>query len=78
MILIPEQISDLRKQREKLLEKIETYKEYLKSKEKMDSDRNANTIVGDSFIDGHYHRDKDNLSDINHILETSRLQNVPA
>lgn len=68
MILIPEQISDLRKQRQKLMEKIKTYDDYIKNKEIMDTDRNIGFVTGDSLTDGHFHKDRDSLHEIDYIL----------
>ena len=68
MILIPEQISDLREQKRKLLEKVESYNDYLKSKEVLDAEKTTSSIVGDFLTDSHYHRDRDNLREVTYLL----------
>ena len=71
MIIIPEQISYLREQREKLKESIESYKDYLQNKEIVSSDYSARAFVGDSLTDEQLHRDRQNLRTVTEILESS-------
>ena len=71
MILIPEQISYLREQREKILASLETYKDYLQNKEITSSDYSSRAYIGDSFTDDQFHRERKNLHEVQSALEDS-------
>ncbi len=70
MIIIPEQLSYLREQREKLKESIESYRDYLQNKEIVSSDYSARAFIGDSLTDDQMHRDRQSLHTVTEILES--------
>lgn len=70
MIIIPEQLSYLREQREKVKESLATYKDYLQNKEITSSDYSSRAYIGDSFIDEQFHRERKQLRDITTLLTT--------
>lgn len=69
MILIPEQISYLREQREKLKASMASYRDYLENKEIVSSDYSARALIGDSFTDSEINRERQELHDIVELLE---------
>lgn len=71
MIIIPEQISYLREQREKILASLETYKDYLQNKEITSSDYSARAYIGDSITDEQFHRERKNLREVQGALENA-------
>ena len=73
MIIIPEQISYLREQREKILASLETYKDYLQNKEITSSDYSARAYIGDSITDEQFHRERKNLREVQDALENDEL-----
>ena len=71
MLLIPEQISYLREKRESILASLETYKEYLQNKEVVSSDHSPRAYIGDSLTDEQFHRERQNLHEVQEALENS-------
>lgn len=71
MILIPEQISYLREKRGTILNNLATYKDYLKNKEVVSSDYSARAYIGDSLTDEQFHRERQNLREVQETLENS-------
>ncbi len=74
MILIPEQISYLRKQIFTTKENINSYKDYLTSKDITSGDYSSRAFIGDSVLDDQYSRERKIYSDTMYALETSEYK----
>ena len=71
MILIPEQIVYLRKERRKTKEAVAGYKDYLASKDITSGDYFAREVIGDNVTDNQYHQERKRLEEITEQLENS-------
>ena len=71
MILIPEQISHLRQQIITTKENINSYKDYLTSKDITSGDYSSRAFIGDSVLDDQYGRERKVYADTMYALESS-------
>lgn len=71
MILIPEQISYLRKQIIQTKENINSYKDYLTSKDITSGDYSSRAFIGDSVLDAQYGRERQIYRDTMNSLEAA-------
>ena len=74
MILIPEQISHLRKQIVQTKENINSYKDYLTSKDITSGDYSSRAFIGDSVLDDQYSRERKVYADTMYALETAQYK----
>lgn len=76
MKLIPEQISDLRKKRQELLNSLYEYKDYFASRDKKCIEHSIGMFVGDKVTDDQYQMVKNNYDSIVELLTTSEYVEV--
>ena len=69
MILIPEQISFLRDQKERLKQQLELYRDYQQNREIVSSDHCSRTFIGDSLTEDQFHRNRQELQEITELLK---------
>ena len=69
MILIPEQISFLREQKERLKQQLESYRDYQQNREIVSSDHCSRTFIGDSLTEDQFHRNCQELQEITELLK---------
>ena len=68
MKLVPEQISELRKEEKKAKEALSGYSDYLTSKEITSTEGCPRALIGDSLIDQQYSRDRQHSLEISTLL----------
>ena len=71
MILVPEQISYLRRQIKETKENIRSYNDYLSSKDITSGDYSARAFIGDSVLDDQYCLERKKYRDIMYALENA-------
>ena len=71
MILIPEQISYLRKQIKASKENIRSYSDYLSSKDITSGDYSARAFIGDTVLDNQYDLERKRYRDTMYALENA-------
>ena len=71
MILIPEQISYLRKQIKVSKENIRSYNDYLSSKDITSGDYSARAFIGDTVLDNQYDLERKRYRDTMYALENA-------
>lgn len=74
MILIPEQISYLRKQIKETKENIRSYNDYLSSKDITSGDYSSRAFIGDSVLDDQFGLERKKYRDSMYALETAEYK----
>lgn len=74
MILIPEQISHLRKQAVAAKEHVASYKDYLSAKDITSGDYSSRAFIGDSVLDNQFHIERQAYHDTMYCLEMSEYK----